>query len=78
MFSRLVKYPGRILTGIIVITLTGLVMVFFSLDHHHGTRKNDRSLVILREAYAAVLQNYVEKSDGKALTLKMVDGMLAP
>ncbi len=77
MFSVFVKRPGRTILVLLLMTVFGLATVYFSRGHNHVKKTDNRAVAILREAYSAVLKNYVEKPDSKALTLKMVDGMLA-
>jgi carboxyl-terminal processing protease len=59
---------------VIAVCLTAFVHGRRYLRH---TSPDANALKLLREAYSAVLENYVEKPDSKKLVLKMVDGMLA-
>ena len=54
-----------------------LTVIFYSRWHKLHFASDTNELKLLREAYVAVLANYVEKPDSKKLILKMVDGMLA-
>ncbi len=54
-----------------------LAIVIYSRLNRRQTTSDTNSLRLLRDAYAAVLANHVEKPDSKKLVLKMVDGMLA-
>lgn len=58
----------------VVLCMTALI---FGRRQMRQTPDDVNSLKLLREAYSAVLDNYVEKPDSKKLVLKMVDGMLA-
>ena len=70
----------RLIKWILIVVALVVVALVFTLSaprrlHHTATDTND--LRLLREAYSAVLENYVEVPDTKKLVLKMVDGMLA-
>ncbi len=54
-----------------------LTVVFYGRRHASHPPEDAKALDLLREAYAAILTNHVEKPDSKKLVLKMVDGMLA-
>jgi len=54
-----------------------LTVVFYGRRHASHPPEDAKALDLLREAYAAILANHVEKPDSKKLVLKMVDGMLA-
>ena len=63
---------------LVVVLMAACLMIIFS--HRWRVRlttPDTHALNTLREAYAAVLANYVEKPDSKKIVLKMVDGMLA-
>lgn len=51
--------------------------IFYSSRQTRQAVSDASALNLLREAYVAVLANYVDKPDSKKLVLKMVDGMLA-
>ncbi|MDD2309131.1 MAG: S41 family peptidase [Desulfuromonadaceae bacterium] len=54
-----------------------LAAVFYGRWHLRHTLSDANTLNLLREAYSAVLESYVDKPDSKKLVLNMVDGMLA-
>lgn len=62
---------------LIIVIFAGFIAVFYGRLHVSHAPSDKDSLELLREAYAAVLANHVEKPDSKKLVLKMVDGMLA-
>ena len=62
---------------IVLVTAVCLTAVIYGLRHERRPRADTNALLLLSEAYSAVLENYVEKPDSKQLVLKMVDGMLA-
>lgn len=67
----------KLLMVVIFVTALSLSTFFYVRRHLGHSPPDASSLDLLREAYAAVLVNYVEKSDSKKMVLKMVDGMLA-
>src|SRR6185369_12340147 len=71
------KRSTRLILSIIFVVALCLSAVFQARRLAHHTRSDADALNILREAYAAVLENYVDKPDSKKLVLTMVDGMLA-
>jgi carboxyl-terminal processing protease len=71
------KRSTRLILSIIFVVAVCLSAVFFGRRIVHQTRPDAGSLNLLREAYAAVLENYVDKPDSKKLVLSMVNGMLA-
>jgi carboxyl-terminal processing protease len=68
---------SRLILLIVLVTAVCLTAVFYGRRHLRDTPPDTNALRLLREAYSAVLKNYVEKPDSKKLVLKMVDGMLA-
>lgn len=54
-----------------------LAVILYTRWHPLETRSDSAYLVLLQEAYTAVLNNHVEKPDSKKLVQSMVDGMLA-
>lgn len=60
-----------------VMAVVTMAAVIFGRVHIRHAQSDAEALQLLREAYSAVLENYVEKPDSKKLVLKMVDGMLA-
>lgn len=54
-----------------------MIFFYFGFRRGHRTSADSSALLILQEAYSAVLNSYVEKPDSKKLVGKMVDGMLA-
>jgi carboxyl-terminal processing protease len=54
-----------------------LAVILLSLRHPQKSHSDAAYLSVLREAYAAVSKNYVERPDGKKMVQSMVDGMLA-
>lgn len=57
--------------------LACLAIIFGSLLRHQPMRADSTYLPLLREAYAAISTQYVEKTDSQKLVKSMVDGMLA-
>jgi len=71
------KRPWKWILSLGVLVLVGVVMLV-SIRWRGTTMSSDADdLKLLREAYEAILNNYVEKPDSKKLVGKMVDGMLA-
>ena len=68
---------SRLILLIVLVTAVCLTAVFYGRRNLRHTPPDTNALRLLREAYSAVLENYVEKPDSKKLVLKMVDGMLA-
>ena len=68
---------SRLILLIVLVTAACLTAVFYGRRHLRHAPPDTNALRLLREAYSAVLENYVEKPDSKKLVLKMVDGMLA-
>jgi carboxyl-terminal processing protease len=64
---------SAVLIGIIIC----LTLIVASRWRPQGKHSDAAYLSLLREAYAAVNQSYVEKPDGQKLVLSMVNGMLA-
>jgi carboxyl-terminal processing protease len=62
---------------LIFVTAVCLSVIFYGRWHVRHATSDANALNLLREAYSAVHENYVEKPDSKKLVLKMVDGMLA-
>ena len=60
----------------VVVAVLCLTALFSGRRHLRQTPDDANALMLLREAYSSVLENYVEKPDSKKLVLKMVDGML--
>lgn len=54
-----------------------LTTILYGRRHSDGTHPDAAYLLLLRDAYASVLNQYVEKPDSKKLVQSMVDGMLA-
>lgn len=69
--------PIKSILLIVLVTAACLTAVFYGIQHERRLPTGTNSLLLLSEAYSAVLENYVEKPDSKQLVLKMVDGMLA-
>ena len=65
----------RLIPATIFVVVVCLSAVYYGRRLASHTQSD--ALGLLREAYAAVLENYVEKPDSKKLVLSMVDGMLA-
>lgn len=61
----------------VVAAVVCLATFFYGRRHIQQAQADADALNLLREAYSAILANYVEKPDSKKLVLKMVDGMLA-
>lgn len=69
--------PWKWILSLGVFTLIVMAMLL-SIRWRGTTMSSDADdLKLLREAYEAILNNYVEKPDSKKLVGKMVDGMLA-
>jgi carboxyl-terminal processing protease len=68
---------SKMIPLIVAATLLCLAALFFGLRHLRQAPDDANAVMLLREAYSSVLENYVEKPDSKKLVLKMVDGMLA-
>jgi carboxyl-terminal processing protease len=72
------KIGSKIMTGTV---LAGVIIcfaaIYFSIWHPERKQADAVYLSILRDAYAAVNKNYVEKPDGKKLVQSMVNGMLS-
>ena len=68
---------AKLILCIIVAAVAGLITVYANLRHAGHSSSDPNALKLLREAYSAVLQSYIEKPDSNKLVLKMVDGMLA-
>lgn len=64
---------STVLAGIVIC----LTVILVSKWRPQIQRSDAAYLSVLREAYAAVSKNYVEKPDGKKMVQSMVDGMLA-
>ncbi|MBC8017161.1 MAG: S41 family peptidase [Verrucomicrobia bacterium] len=64
---------SAVLAGVVIC----LAVILVSLWRPHRIHPDAAYLSILREAYAAVSENYVEKPYGKKMVQSMVDGMLA-
>ena len=62
---------------ILFVAVVFLSALFHGRRQQRHTSTDVDALNLLRDAYAAVLANHVEKPDSKKLVLKMVDGMLA-
>lgn len=62
---------------LVVLVAACLSVIFYYRSNAPETVSDADSIKLLRDAYAAVLANHVEKPDSKKLVLKMVDGMLA-
>ena len=77
MFTVLKTRPVRLTVVIIMIAALCVAAALYALKNVRHTTSDGTSLNLLREAYSAILENYVEKPDSKKLALKMVDGMLA-
>lgn len=74
----LFKYRSVKLIILLTFSITiCLAVIFYNRWHKVSVTPDASSIKLLREAYAAVMENYVEKPDSKKLVLKMVDGMLA-
>jgi carboxyl-terminal processing protease len=69
--SYIVKFS--VLAGIVI----SLSVVLFNLRSPRNVKSDAAYLSLLRETYAAVNKNHVEKPDSQKLVLSMVNGMLA-
>ncbi len=76
MLSVFKKPVPKLLVLLVCLVMICLSVLFFARKHQNVTSEAD-SINLLRQAYAAVLKNYVEKPDSKKLVKSMVDGMLA-
>jgi carboxyl-terminal processing protease len=72
---RIRSLPWKLLSVLVVVVC--LAAAFYVRRQLRQAPDDAKSLMLLREAYSSVLENYVEKPDSKKLVLKMVDGMLA-
>ncbi len=77
MPSALRNLSTRLILFVIGLIAVCMVIFFFGFRREYRTFSDSSALLILHEAYSAVLENYVEKPDSKKLVVKMVDGMLA-
>ncbi|MDD2365468.1 MAG: S41 family peptidase [Desulfuromonadaceae bacterium] len=71
------KSPAKRITVVAVFIAAIIVFILFSQNRSGFKTADSDDLTLLREAYSAILENYVETPDSKKLVLKMVDGMLA-
>lgn len=72
------KPVSKILISTVLASIATCLAVILVSNWRPQTAYSDAAyLSVLREAYAAVGKNYVEKPDGKKLVQSMVDGMLA-
>lgn len=62
---------------LIFLIVACLAFILFSKSRLPHTVADKNELAVLREAYSAIMESYVEKPDSKKLVIKMVDGMLA-
>lgn len=69
--------PTKFILLIVLVAAVCLTAVFYGRWHLRHTLSDANALNLLREAYSAVLESYVDKPDSKKLVLNMVDGMLA-
>lgn len=67
----------KLILCFIGVSLVCLAVLYFGRHSARRSLSDAEALVLLREAYATVMESYVEKPDSKKLVLKMVDGMLA-
>lgn len=77
MFPVFKIRAAKLIMSILIVTVACVAAVYYGRRLVHLTTPEADALKLLREAYAAVLANHVEKPDSKKLVLKMVDGMLA-
>lgn len=71
------KRYAQLILIVLFVAAVFLSALFYGRWQQRHTSTDADALNLLREAYAAVLANHVEKPDSKKLVLKMVDGMLA-
>jgi carboxyl-terminal processing protease len=77
MLSFIQKNSKICLVIILIVIVSCLAVIFHDRRHFQVKHPDAAYLSLLREAYSAVLTNYVEKPDSKKLVQSMVDGMLA-
>ena len=77
MLSVKNKPSVKLILLIVLLMATCVAVIFGARWKLRKSVPDTTSLKLLRDAYAAVLANHVEKPDSKRLVLKMVDGMLA-
>ena len=75
--APVLKNRSHMVKLVAVVVVVVMAAVFYGRRHSQQAQPDAEVLALLREAYAAVLANHVEKPDSKKLVLKMVDGMLA-
>lgn len=63
--------------SLLFLMIACISVILYSRWQSHQKTPDEKTLKLLREAYATVLKNHVEKPDSKKLVQKMVDGMLA-
>lgn len=69
--------PWKLVLSICLLVAVILATLYSIRLTGRGISSQADDIRLLREAYEAVLNNYVEKPDSKKLVAKMVDGMLA-
>ncbi|MFZ4858712.1 MAG: S41 family peptidase [Desulfuromonadaceae bacterium] len=69
--------PVRVVPALIMIAAICVTVALYTFKTVRHTTSDAASLNLLREAYAVILEKYVEQPDAKKVVLKMVDGMLA-
>jgi carboxyl-terminal processing protease len=77
MFSPIQKRPKISLFILSIAIVACLAVILHGRWHPSDKHPDTEYLSLLREAYSAVLKDYVEKPDSKKLVQSMVDGMLA-
>lgn len=77
MFTAIKTRPVRSILVVTILAVLSAAAGLYSFRNVRYGTSDASSLNLLREAYAAILENYVENPDSKKLVLKMVDGMLA-
>ncbi len=77
MLSAFKIRSAKLLLCVILVATASIAALFYGRWYIQNSTPDINSLNLLREAYAVVLANHVEKPDPKKLVLKMVDGMLA-
>ena len=70
-----VRYPKLVLLFVCIFVVC--IAILINGRRHRDVSSDTDSLNLLRQAYASVVDNYVEKPDLKKLELSMVNGMLA-
>lgn len=77
MFSPIQKRPKISLLILSIAIVACLAVILHGRRQPSDKHPDTEYLSLLREAYSAVLKDYVEKPDSKKLVQSMVDGMLA-